>query len=253
MISSVKKALELLKIFSTDQPELSLTEISKRMDLHKSSVFRILNTLKSSGFIEKDPLTKKYRLGLELLNLANKVLSRYDLRNQAGPYLEKLARKTGEIIHLSILDGNEMVYLEKKGQGQVLTVATQIGGRNPAHASAMGKMLLSDLSRRELKELFREGPLKKLTTNTITEIPKLLEELERVRRQGFALDDEETFPGIRCAAAPIQDRNGKTVAAISVTVPKQRMGKQRIKEICQWVIETARLISERSMGWETLV
>ena len=118
LLSSVKKALQVLETFSEQQPELSLTEISKRLNSHKSSIFRILITLASEGFVEKNPVNNKYRLGLKVLNLANRVMGRYDLRDLAGPYMEELAQRTGEIIHLSILDRNEIVYLEKKGEGQ---------------------------------------------------------------------------------------------------------------------------------------
>jgi len=245
LLSSVKKSLRVLETFSPDQPERSLTEISRILNSHKSSISRILITLASEGLVEKNPLNNKYRLGLKLLDLANRVLSRYDLRDHAGRYMEELAKRTGEIIHLSVLDKNEIVYLEKKGEGQTLTVATKVGARNPAHASAMGKVLLSSLLQKPLADVLAIGPLVKSTPNTITEVPKLLIELHQVREQGFATDDEESFLGIRCVAAPIYGPGGKIVAAMSVTVPKQRMGRQRMKEIRKQVVETARLISER--------
>lgn len=245
LLSSVTKALQVLETFSEDQPELNLTEVSKRLNSHKSSIFRILTTLASEGFVEKNPLNNKYRLGLRLVELASRVMGRYNLRDLAGPYMEELAQRIGEIIHLSILDRNEIVYLEKKGEGQVLTVATKVGGRSPAHASAMGKVLLSGLSPEKLDEVFAIGQLAQFTPNTITEIPELLKELEKIRSQGFATDNEETFPGIRCVAAPICSRSGGIVAAISATVPTQRMGQQRRNEIRKRIIETAHLISER--------
>ena len=245
VLSSVKNALKVLDAFSADQPELTLTEVSRLLDSHKSSVFRILTTLASEGFVEKNPVSNKYRLGLKVLDLANRVMGRYDLRDLAGPYMEELARNLGEIIHLSILDKNEIVYLEKKGEGQVLTVATKVGGRNPAHASAMGKVLLSGLSQGELDNVLAMEPLAGFTPNTITEIPELIEELEKTRRRGFAIDNEETFPGIRCVAAPIRGRGGGIVAAISVTVPTQRMGQERMDQITKQIKETAHLISER--------
>jgi len=245
ILSSVKKALELLDHFTVERPELSLAEISREVDAHKSSVFRVLTTLKAAGFLEKDPLSGKYRLGLKILDLAGRVWGRYDIRQIATPYMEELARETGEVIHLAVLDGSDIVYLEKKGQGQVLTVATRLGGRNPAYASSMGKILLADLSESELKAIFGRGKLKKLTPNTIDEIPKLIEELARIREQGFALDNEETFPGIRCVGAPIRDAGGKVVAAVSVTVPAQRMDDKRVRELWRLVTNTGRMISER--------
>jgi DNA-binding IclR family transcriptional regulator len=245
MLSSVKKALELLDHFTPERPELSLAEISREVDAHKSSVFRVLTTLEAAGFLEKDRQSGKYRLGLKILDLAGRVWGRHDIRQIASPYMEELARETGEVIHLAVLDGADIVYLEKKGQGQVLTVATRVGGRNPAYASSMGKILLADLPESELKRVLGPGKLKKLTPNTITEMPRLMEELGRIREQGFALDNEETFPGIRCVGAPIRDSGGRVIAAVSVTVPLQRMSDERVRELWRLVTNTARMISER--------
>ncbi len=244
LISSVKKALDLLKLFTAEQPEFSLTELSSHMELHKSSIYRILSTLAAAGFVEKDRVTNKYRLGLIFIELADHVLNRYDFRDRLKPYLEELAEKTGEIIHLAILDGTEIIYLDKKGQAQPLTVATEIGGRGPAYCSAMGKVLLAGLTRQELKKTLGEGSLKKMTSNTITEMSRLTAELEKVKHQGFAIDDEEAFPGICCVAAPLKKTDGEVIAAISATVPKQRLGKERMGEMCQLVKETAQLMSE---------
>jgi IclR family KDG regulon transcriptional repressor len=124
-------------------------------------------------------------------------------------------------------------------------VGTQIGGRNPAHASSMGKVLLAGLSRQELNELFSRGPLVRCTPFTITKIPELWMELDKVRKQGFTIDDEESFQGVRCVAAPIYDRRGKMVAAISVTAPKQRMGQGKMKEIKKQIVGSAQMISKR--------
>ena len=156
-----------------------------------------------------------------------------------------LAKRTNEIIHLSILDQGEIVYLDKKGEGQTLTVATKIGGRSPAHACGMGKVLLSGLPLEELSHFLASVPLAKLTSKTITEVPKLLKELDRIRKSGFAIDDEESFLGIRCVAAPIHGSQGKMEAALSVTAPKQRMGQERMEELKKEVIETAQAISKR--------
>jgi len=245
ILSSVKKALELLDHFTVERPERSLAEISREVDAHKSSVFRVLTTLEAAGFLEKDPQSGKYRLGLKILDLAGRVLGRYDIRQVAAPFMEELARETEEVIHLAVLDGADIVYLEKKGQGQILTVATRVGGRNPAYASSMGKILLADLSEPELKAILGRGKLKKLTPNTIDEITKLIEELAVIREQGFALDNEETFPGIRCVGAPIRNARGRVIAAVSVTVPAQRMDDKRIRELWRLVTNTARMISER--------
>lgn len=243
-LSSINKALTVLKSFSQETPELGVTEISRLLGVHKSSISRIVTTLASEGFLEKNEATGKYRLGLKLAELGNRVLRRYDLRDRAAPFLDELAQKTGEIIHLSVLDKNEIVYLDKRGEGQALTIGTKVGGRNPAHASSMGKVLLAGLSPEALQKTLSLGPLVRCTPATLTKVSELRKELEKVRKQGFAKDNEESFPGIRCVAAPIRDQWGKVVAAISVTAPKQRMGRERMRELAQRVMETARSISK---------
>ncbi len=251
LLSSVKKTFKVLEIFSSDHPELGVTEISSFLRIDKSSISRILMTLTAAGFVEKNPLNRKYRLGWKLVDLGNRVMSRYNnIRDHASPFMEDLAKRIEEVVHFSILDKNEIVYLDKKGEGQTLTVATKIGGRNPGHASAMGKVLLAGLSPEDLEEVLALGQLRRFTPTTITEVPKLLKELEKVRKQGFGIDNEESFPGIKCVAAPIKDSKGKVIAAISTTVPTQRMTKERIVELRKRVMETALLISNqiRHMG-----
>jgi len=244
LLSSVVKSLDVLESFTEERPELSLTEISQHLQTHKSSVFRILGTLEFKGFLIKDRESNKYRLGFKLLDLANRVLHRYNLRDHAGPLMEQLAEKTGEMIHLSILDGAEIVYLEKKGQGQVLTVATRVGGRHPAYASAMGKVLLAGLSSEEAAQRLGRRPLKKYTPQTINDPSTLFKVLEQVNIEGYSIDDEEAFPGIRCVAAPIRDRGGQVIAALSVSAPIQRMDESKVRKLQGMLVETAGQISE---------
>ena len=249
MITSVTKAAEILKLFLKGNREMSLKEISDVFEMHKSSVYRTLSTLVAARFLEKDEMTNKYRLGLIFLDFAGNVLHRFNFRDQARPYLEKLAEETAEIIHLSILEGSEIVYLDKVGQAQPLTVATKIGGRHPAHCSAMGKVLLSGLNREKLIEALGKGPYEKMTPNTICDFQVLTKVLECVREEGYAIDAEEAFLGIRCVAAPVKEgRQGRIVAAISATVPKQRMDEEQTMRMCEMVKETAGQISEQIPG-----
>jgi IclR family KDG regulon transcriptional repressor len=245
MLSSVSKALSLLEAFSPEQPQITLSELARRIGSHKSSAFRLLATLEAHGFVEKIPVGHGYRLGWKLAELTGRLLARYELRELAAPQMEQLAEKTGEIVHLSILDGSEIVYLEKKGRSQPLTVSTPIGGRSPAHASAMGKALLAGLDEVELERTLAGSRLQRFTPTTITDRRRLIRELAAIRSQGYALDNEETFPGIRCVAAPLRDRVGRVVAALSVTAPAQRMGVRRQAKIRKEVVYTATLISER--------
>jgi IclR family transcriptional regulator, KDG regulon repressor len=245
ILTSVCKALKMLDVFSVEKPELTVAEVSDLLHMHRSSAFRVLSTLAAVGFIEKDCRTGRYRLGLRLLELAGRVTGGYRLRELAGPLMEELAQELGEIVHLSILDGAEIVYMDKRGQGQVLTVATRIGGRCPAHSSAMGKVLLAALSAGELKEALGRGPIKRMTANTITRRGNLVSELDRVRGRGYALDNEEGFLGIRCVAAPVVGPEGRVLAAVSVTAPKQRMDARRIREIRERLLPVVSAISAR--------
>ena len=247
LVSSVTKAMDILMLFTEAKSGLTLGEISTRIDMHKSSILRTLSTLAASGIIEKDQENGTYRLGLLVLELAGNVLDRYDFREQARPFLIKLADETGEIIHLSILDGGEIIYLDKRGEAQPLTVATKIWGRHPAHCSAMGKVLLSGLSMEGMKEALGPGPYQRMTRNTITDPVVLYEVLQCVRDDGFAIDDEEAFQGIRCVAAPVVGRDGRILAAISATVPKQRMDSERTMEICGLIKGAAGEISKFSV------
>jgi DNA-binding IclR family transcriptional regulator len=243
VLSSVSKALTLLDAFSAEKPELTLSELARRAGAHKSSAFRLLATLEAHGFVEKGSAGRGYRLGWKLVELAGRL--RYGLRELAGPFLEELAEKSGEIVHLSVLEGGEIVYLDKHGRSQPLTVSTRVGGRSPAHASAMGKALLAGLPEAELRRLVGGRRLARFTPTTITDPRRLVHELEGIRRQGFALDNEEAFPGIRCVAAPLHDAGDRVVAAISVTVPAQRMGARRQAELKNWVMDTSERISAR--------
>jgi DNA-binding IclR family transcriptional regulator len=243
VLSSVSKALTLLDAFTAEKPVLTLSELARRAGTHKSSAFRLLATLEAHGFVEKNPAGRGYRLGWKPMELAGRL--RYDLRELAAPIMEELAEKSGEIVHLSILDGAEIVYLDKRGRSQPLTVSTTIGGRSPAHASAMGKVLLAGLTPAEVLRALGTRRLKRFTPTTITEPRRLARELEAIRSQGFALDNEEAFPGIRCVAAPLRDREGVVRAAISVTAPTQRIGGRRQAEIRKWVTDSAARISAR--------
>jgi DNA-binding IclR family transcriptional regulator len=243
VLSSVSKALTLLDAFSAEQQELTLSELARRTGAHKSSAFRLLATLEAHGFVQKAPDGRGYRLGWKLVELAGRLLAHHELRELAAPFMEELADRSGEIVHLSVLDGGEIVYLDKRGRSQPLTVSTTIGGRGPAHASAMGKALLAGLPAGEAER--RLGPLRRFTATTITDRRRLAQELADIRTQGYALDNEEAFPGIRCVAAPLRDAEGRVRAAISVTAPSQRMSARRQAELRKWVMDTAARISER--------
>ncbi len=239
MLSSVSKALTLLDAFTAEKPQLTLSELARRAGAHKSSAFRLLCTLEAHGFVEKSPVGSGYRLGWKPLELAGRLLGRYELRELAAPLMEELARKSGEIVHLSILDGAQIVYLDKRGRSQPLTGVHDGRRAQPGPRLGHGQGAAGGQARAELQRVLGGRPLRRFTPTTITDRRRLARELETIRRQGFALDNEEAFPGIRCVAAPLRDREGVVRAALSVTAPTQRVSGRRQAEIRKWVTDTA--------------
>jgi DNA-binding IclR family transcriptional regulator len=223
--------------------------LSSNIGLPKGTTHRLLSSLSYFGYVRQDPKTRNYFLGLKLVELGQILLSQLDLRKEAEPFLRDLAERTKETIHLVILDRNEIVYIDKVETDQNpsgLKMASRIGLRNPAHSSAVGKMILANSSEDELQIFFKEKSLVRRTDNTITDPVQLREHLKTVRKQGYAVDDEENEKGIRCVAASIYNEIGKTVAAISITGPAFRVTKKIIQEtLKKEVVETALKISER--------
>ena len=245
-LSSLKKVYKILDVFGTADTELRVTDISRQACLDKSTVSRILASLSSAGYLEKNESNKTYSLSWKWLKLGNAVMGRYfDIRVAAVPFLDELAKQTDEIVHLAVLDKTEVVSLEKRGRSRALTIGTQVGGRAPAHASSLGKMLISNMTEEELLATFGRTPLVRLTNKTIFNISELLKEVRKIKKQGFAFDDGECHEGVQCLAAPIKDSSGTIIAAISVSVPKQRMSRTKREEIRVLVLQTAESISQR--------
>jgi IclR family KDG regulon transcriptional repressor len=250
-LGSVEKTLRVLEAYSSDRQELSTIELSRLLAMDKSSVSRIVLTLQHHGYLNRNPSTGKYRLGAKLVDLGNQVLDRYDqldLGEVASPYLHELARKIEEVVHLGVLDDEEVINLKKVAGGQIVTVDTKVGGRYPAHACALGKVLLAGIPAEELAQRLDARPLQRRTEHTLVDPQALIREIQRVRKQGYALEREESFIGLCCAAAPIRGSGGKVVAAVSATVPKQRSDRARMEEILRRVRATAAQISAQIQG-----
>ena len=249
LVQTIERASSILDILGQSSQGISIRELSAKLKLPKGTSHRLLSSLSYFGYVRQDPKTRDYFLGLKFVELGQLLLSQLDLRKEAEPFLRDLAERTKETIHLVILDRNEIVYIDKVETDQNpsgLKMASRIGLRNPAHSSAVGKMILATFSEEELQSFFKERSLVRRTENTITDPIQLREHLKTVRKQGYAVDDEENEKGIRCVAAPIYNETGKTVAAISITAPAFRVTRKIIQEtLKKEVMETAFRISER--------
>jgi len=248
-IQSVKRALNILSILSRHPEGLGVTEIAGKLDVAKSTAFRLLFTLQEEGYVQKDQQTDQYRLGLRLLQLGNEVAKSLDLRRVAHPHLKKLVELTGETTHLAIYDKGEIVYIDKIESTATIRMYSQIGLRAPAHCTGLGKAILSCLPEEEIDRLIATKGLRKYTENTLVTRETLLEALRKAREDGYAFDEEEHELGVRCAAAPIFNHEGKVVAGLSIAGPTTRLSKEKTRAFGPLVKQIALDVS-RELGYE---
>ncbi len=244
-IGSVQRAIDILNLFDSQSQELGMTDIAEALRLHKSTVAGLMATLEVNGYLDQNPLTRKYRLGLKLVERAFIALNQLEVRQIAQPHLRALRDAHDESVNLGIRDGIEVVYIERLAGNQSLGIHGHIGKRAPLHCTGLGKALLAWLPPEEVESLIAQCNFTALTEKTITDPQQYRDELQRTRERGFAIDDEENELGGRCVAAPIFDHRGHTVAAISISVPLPRIPPARIPEFGDSVRATAKAISTR--------
>ena len=222
-IRVVDRAISVLNVLADGKPR-TLTELSKEIEINSSTTFRLLATLLSHNFIKQENSTGQYRLGLACLELARAYSTGNEIRHIALPVLEALRNATKETVHLAVLDELEIIYLEKlEGLHAIGLMSSRVGRRAPAYCTGIGKALLAQIDSDLIASLLQDITLKQYTDMTIVDERKLLAHLELVRNRGYALDLGEHENDVRCVAAPVFDQNGKTVAAISVSGPKDRI------------------------------
>jgi DNA-binding IclR family transcriptional regulator len=232
--TSIDIALNVLELFSAGKRELGITEMSRLLGKKTSTVHRTLSVLKARGYIEQASERGKYRLGLKALELGSVYQNQSDLLRQAMRRLESLARVTRETINLAVLDQGmkEVAYIAKIDSPHVLKTDIQIGTKLHAHCTALGKVLLAELDPSRLDELFPpRTQLPAYTSRSIASAEVLKKRLAEVRRDGFAVDQEEFRKGVVCIAMPFRDTSGRAVAAISVTAPASRLTARKMEEI----------------------
>jgi DNA-binding IclR family transcriptional regulator len=246
-IQAVINALELLDQFKGDIHELGVTELSKRLGLHKNNIFRLLATLESKGYIEQNKLNENYRLGVKCLELGQNYLKQTGLLRQARPIMEELVSKCNENAYLSVLRGQKVVYIDVVEANQPVRVVSRIGAQLPPYCCASGKAQVAALVEiGEDIEKYVALPLKAITANTRTNIEDFKKDLQFVAENGYAIDDEEVDIGVRCVGAAIRDYTKRVIGAISISGPLNRMDFERIEnELGPLVVESARKISEK--------
>ena len=246
-VRSVDRAAALLVALGECQGEAGVTELARRLGLHKSTASRLLATLQKRGLVEQDDESGKYRLGVVVIRLAEHAERTLDLRGIALPELERLARLTHETTGLGILDGDSLLAVAQVDGPNLIAVGDWTGRATPPHCVASGKVMLASLAEREVLRIVRRG-LASYTDRTIVELEPLLEELARVRRRGFATAIGEYDAGLNAVAAPVRDARGKVIAAVDVWGPAFRVTVGRLPELAVQAREAAAAISVRLGG-----
>jgi DNA-binding IclR family transcriptional regulator len=243
-IQSVQRATAILEAIAESPQELGVTELGRRLGVHKATASRLLSTLAERDLVERNPATDRYRLGFGFLRLAAVAGARLDLVREARPVLERLAELTGETVNLAALDGDQVVHLDQISSQRAIVTVNWVGRRTPLHCTSNGKVLLANLPAGQQRRLLTR-PLERLTARTIVDRAALQHELARVRARGYAWTREELEVGLNAVAAAVRDASGRVVAAVSVSGPAYRLGAAAIKGTAQATVAAAEEISRR--------
>ncbi len=237
-VQSLTRALKLLQRLSAADMGMNLTELAGGLGLAPSTAHRLLNSMRQLEFVDFDEQQQLWSVGVSAFAVGNAYLKKRDFVAQARPFMKQLVAETGETSNLAILEGDSHVFVGQVECAEVMRMVVQIGSRGAVHAAGVGKALLSSLPEEQAMAIIGRTGLPALTEKTITSADTLAIQLAQIRRQGFALDDEEQSAGLRCLAANIYDEHGDAVAAISISGPTARITPERIPE-CSAAVSSA--------------
>jgi len=242
-IQSIERAFAILEEIARHRDGIGLAELSKRVGLHSSTTFHLVRTMVQLGYVSQPRDSKKYRVGRRLFTLAAAALDEVELVSIATPILEQLTLETGESGHFAIRSGDDVVVVAKTAGGGMFQLVDRSGAVRPAHATALGKVLLAALTAPELERFLQVRELRRFTAKTIVEREALERELEEVRRMGIAYDDGEFDPEVRCVAVAVRDFAGRATGAIGISGPIWRLSLQALQEKSVRVREAAERLS----------
>ncbi len=247
LIQSVSHALDILESFTKSEDELGVTDLSKRLGLHKNNVFRLLATLEHRGYIEQNRETENYRLGPKTLQLGSIFIEQRECRRQARPILEDLMVATGETAVVAVLRANKVIYMDGVETNRTVRAVSRVGAMLPAHCTAVGKANLSFLPLAEIERLYPEAELPAVTTRTLRTRDALVNELGVVKERGYAVENEECDVDVKSIAAPVRDFSKEVIAAVGIVAPANRLGDDRLEKggVAAKVREAATVLSLR--------
>lgn len=211
---------------------ISLTELCHEVQLNKTTVHRVLNSLQYLGYVQQEENTSRYRLSFKIWDIANQLLGKIDLIEEIRPHLRQLATQTGETVHLVQIDGIRATYIAKEESANSVRLVSMVGKSIPLYCSGVGKAMLADMSDQEIKRIWDKSQRKKLTQHTIINFSEFMKEIEKIRKNGYAIDNEENELGVRCVAASLNNSQSPCYA-FSISAPIHRMDDARVSEIAQ--------------------
>lgn len=240
----IDRAFDILEALAVNGSSMGLSEICRATGISKSTVYRLISTMHNRHYVEKNP-DNTYSIGYKLIETVSLHINHLDLLTEARPCLNDIMHNLGLTAHLGILDGCDVIYLEKTDLYATNKQYTEIGYRSPAYCSSIGKCLLACLSREELEEVMQDCTFERYTPNTITDFSEFKRYLKVVRHQGWAMDNQEYQLGHRCIGAPVYDYRGTAIAAISASGSALQIPDERIESVEKYVIKTAETLSRR--------
>lgn len=245
---SLTRALTLLERLSESPKGLQLTDLSYQLGMPAATVHRLLTTFEELNFVEQDSEQGLWFVGLKTFTVGNAFLNRRNYVAIARPHMHSLVEQCGETVNLGVIDDGEVVFISQVESQEVMRMIVKLGSRSPIHASGVGKAMLANMPQQRVSKILERRGLACYTDHSIDNPALLRDELEQIRQQGYALDDEEHAVGLRCVAAAIFDENGQALAAISLSGPKARMVDDRLGELGQAIKQTADEISQALGG-----
>ena len=243
-VQALERALDIIELLSYSNDGMGVTKISKELDLHKTTTYRLLTTLVERGYAEKNA-SGEYRPGHKLFEAVSVYINSLELLAEARPFVESIASDLGLTAHLGILEGDEVVYIEKMDVMSGIQLYSQKGTHVPAFCSSLGKCLLSNFSKKDLDIVLQETEFTKFTTYTIKSLDEMHAEIKKVRKQGWAIDNKEYDLDNRCIGAPIYDYSGEIIAAISASGPPDILTMERAPEVSEYVVNAAAKLSKK--------
>jgi len=241
-VSSLGNALKLLNLFTMNEPEWSLVDLSDELDVGSSTIYRLTNTLIHEGFLVRDPFTKLYRLGSSLLQMGQYIITSFDICEISPPILEKLVQETGETAHLSILEGNKTIYLQVFECSNYINIFTHIGKKNPVHCTSTGQIILAYQNEERINSVIDEG-LPAYSKCTITDPSIFKQRLKQIRSQGYTFNKDELNMGVSAIAAPVKSDSGKVEFSVSIAGPNSRINISNEQTLSKLVMNAASELS----------